>query len=352
MPDDLDKVNWAWFFREEPHPPDIPQLLQDLTSLDSNLREGVEYGLGELFGTCPDVIPRLVPFLLELARTTVGGVKASVLGLLLTIAGGLEPPEPDCDCVYSVEGRPELAKEIRTAIGQGRHLYRDSLRDADPEVRELASCIVGVTQDLSALDVLRDQFGRESHPRAYVRMLGALSRLAPQEALSIAERDLTSPDPLVKLHAAAIAAELTKPAILRQALDALVELAMEWWEIDWARYNAIISVSRLGDDALSYALDHWIERLADPPGRLADLVGFLLRGVFRSRAPFPTPVSPSEIKPNQLKVLHALATTPAAWQHGHLTAPDVHDDFEASGLPSTQEKLIELLRQAKEHNTP
>jgi len=357
MLDDVGEVNWTEFFRDDPYPPDLPRLLRELTSLDANQREGVTYGMSEIFGAHPEVIPFVVPFLLELMQATAGDVKESVLQLLLTSAGGLVPPEPDCDYVYTVEGQPELAETIRTALNRGSHLYRESLTDLDPEVRALAACVVAVTRDVGSLDILRDRLQRESHPQAYVRMLGALSRFAPQEALPIAERDLASEIPLVKLHAGAIIGELTKPTIPREALDALVGLAMEYWATDWVRMNALITLSRFGHDALSYALDKWIDRLLDPPGSLADLVWFLLRAVFRSRAPFPTAVSPSEITPNQLKVLHALAGNLAVWQlprtpRGHFKIREVYNDLIDSGLPSTRGELIEFLRQASEHNTP
>jgi hypothetical protein len=356
MLDDLSKVNWNEFFRNDPYPPDMPGLLRDLTLSDANRRGDITYGMSEIFGAHPEVIPHVVPFLLELMPATTGGVKESVIGLLLTIAGGLEPPEPDCDCIYTVEGQPDLAEKIRTAISQGSPLYRDSLTDLDPEVRALAGCIVAVTRDISALDVLRDCFQRESHPQAYVRMLCALSRLAPQEALPIAQRDLASQDSLVKLHAAAIVGDLTKPSISRDALDALAGLAMDSWDSDWVKMVALVTLTRLGDDALSYALEKWIDKLLDPPSSLWDFVYFLLRAVFRSRGPSPTPVLPSEISSNQLKVLRALATIPTVWElpkipPGYFKMRDVYDDFEESGLPSTQAELVKLIKEVSEKNT-
>ena len=175
----LDKVDWASMYHAYGPATDVPDLLRDLLSDDSETREWALDKLSIGVHHQQDVYESTVacvPFLLEAALRPDGGDRPEVLQLVASIGGAGEDGIADWDEEEDGEDTFRNIVAARASIGRFLPELLALLDDEDPEVRRTVVHVLAACRQHwdTVLPSLQERVPTEPDPHARASLIAAM----------------------------------------------------------------------------------------------------------------------------------------------------------------------------------
>jgi hypothetical protein len=191
MPDRRFHMDWSSLTREgNPPRQDVAALLDGIATYRAppGLEEewgGFEFPYQDLVAVYPELVPHLIPRLLEIAGRPDYQGRWRVLSLVM------ETNEPGWEAVFERAGDTGLGERIRCAFLAGQPVYLRCLDDPEPRTREMAACALGECATPEAVAALKGRLSQESEAdvRRYLRAWLKRAGLPPDDPIFTAVPD-------------------------------------------------------------------------------------------------------------------------------------------------------------------
>lgn len=139
---------------------------------------GWEFPYQDLIAETPELVPHLIPLLLDIADRTVTGGKWRLLSLVM------ETLQPGWKGDPRLTGQG-LEQRIRSAFLAGQPVYLSCLNDPEPPTRMMAVCALGECATGEAVAALRDRLPGEQdiEVRRYLRSWMKHAGVPPEDPI-------------------------------------------------------------------------------------------------------------------------------------------------------------------------
>lgn len=341
MLETVSKIDWNGILRgcSIPTDYDVPSLLRNLVSDAESVRANASYLLFDLGCRCPQIVPHLIPFLLELVQHASDPTTGDSYRLLNSLVR---------ECGHFAEtvesGEPALQEQISSAFLAGLIYYERHLADSTPLVRAEAARAIGQTASTSSIPLLTSRLSTEIHPIVIQAIIEALHAFHSFQSVPVVAPFLSADSPDVQVDAASMVASLSTGKLADTALRVLFDAAIQGAGKTPAGTHAYSALRSLGSETMSRAVAHWLEQMPLETSKRAGRIHNIMVLVFCGPVDSSLASSPHSLTPAQRAVLEAAVSMPEIWTSHHANHPPaICYDLADAKLPTTHAGLCAFL---------